>query len=541
MIAAADFGTTFLLGLWLYAEIHYRFRWIPSRYYLEEPEILADAPARLEPDRDLPVLLLIKDAHRFPITLERVEVRLYGGEGPERTHRFSFNQPLKQPWWHRLLWLPRHFDDRGRRRLEIRIVYQCRGRARQVLQDNYRLGDRRPFSVFFAAEPLPGFPGFLSGDLHTHSSFTSDQVEFGAPPEAVAPLARACGLQFCAVTDHSYDLDDLPEDYLRNDPQLRKWKELHRAVRQINREMEEFVMIPGEEISCGNHRRRNVHLLALNLQRYVPGAGDSAEKWLRTAPDRQIEEVLTRAEPGALYFAAHLGEAPPWLQKILLGRGRWQAEDIRHPGLKGLQIWNGGENDIPAAEKLWTDSLLRGLRLTAVAGSDAHGNFNRYRQIRMPHLIFDNREQFHLFGMHRTLVRAPNGVQLPGLLAALQAGNAALSSGPAVRLRAICAGEKPIEMGGTLRQRDARILVEAVSTPEFGPLESIRLILGRSAAAAEETLREIRLFPPGFAYRTALPLPEIERGYVRAEARCVGWSHGSGRALTNPIWIEKTA
>ena len=53
----------------LYAELHFRFKWTGSRYFQKEPEILADLPIRIEPENDIPILLIIKDAHLYPIIL----------------------------------------------------------------------------------------------------------------------------------------------------------------------------------------------------------------------------------------------------------------------------------------------------------------------------------------------------------------------------------------------------------------------------------------------------------------------------------------
>ena len=52
-----------LPGAVLYAEMHYRWWPLPSRYFRKEPEILADAPRRVEPGQPLPLLLLVKDAN----------------------------------------------------------------------------------------------------------------------------------------------------------------------------------------------------------------------------------------------------------------------------------------------------------------------------------------------------------------------------------------------------------------------------------------------------------------------------------------------
>ena len=46
-----------LPGALLYAEMHYRWWPLPSRYFRKEPELLADAPRRVEPGRPLEVRL----------------------------------------------------------------------------------------------------------------------------------------------------------------------------------------------------------------------------------------------------------------------------------------------------------------------------------------------------------------------------------------------------------------------------------------------------------------------------------------------------
>ncbi|MDL1878587.1 hypothetical protein FBQ85_26005, partial [Cytophagia bacterium CHB2] len=41
----------------LYAEIHYRFKFTPSRLFQRQPEIIADAPHRLPPNTPVPILI----------------------------------------------------------------------------------------------------------------------------------------------------------------------------------------------------------------------------------------------------------------------------------------------------------------------------------------------------------------------------------------------------------------------------------------------------------------------------------------------------
>ena len=90
---------SFIPSVLLYAELHFRFKWSRSRYYLREPEILADLPYRVEPDTSVPILLLIKDSHQFPITLHEVEVRIYKSNELVKTNNFKYNTSLASPFW----------------------------------------------------------------------------------------------------------------------------------------------------------------------------------------------------------------------------------------------------------------------------------------------------------------------------------------------------------------------------------------------------------------------------------------------------------
>jgi hypothetical protein len=77
------------LLFFLYAETHYHFRFAPSLLYRRRPEIIADAPHRLEPGKALPVLLIIKDAHRFPVALQQVRAEISCRRPVEHSFRFS--------------------------------------------------------------------------------------------------------------------------------------------------------------------------------------------------------------------------------------------------------------------------------------------------------------------------------------------------------------------------------------------------------------------------------------------------------------------
>ena len=51
--------------IFLYAELHFRFKWFISMYFIKEPEIITDVPYRIDPNKKIPILILIKDAKKY--------------------------------------------------------------------------------------------------------------------------------------------------------------------------------------------------------------------------------------------------------------------------------------------------------------------------------------------------------------------------------------------------------------------------------------------------------------------------------------------
>lgn len=535
----------FFIHLWLYAEIHYRFKFIPSRLFYRQPEIVADAPHRLEPGQPLPVLLLIKDAHRFPLILQQVNVTVSFAQ--QKIAAFSLlhtDERIDAPWWWKVFNIDIQDDWRGRMaQVNVEIIYKINQKFLRCCNDNYIGTSHAPLQVYFANAALPVLPNFRHGELHCHTDATSDQVEFGAPVEAMTTLATAQGLSFFAATDHSYDLDDLPENYLKNDPALRKWRALLERIKQQNEENKNFVIIPGEEVSAGNARGRNVHFLIFNNAKFLPGSGDSAERWLRTTPELSIAKILAQLEDEALAFAAHPEVPAPALEWLLLRRGQWEWPDYQHERLNGLQIWNGALTGMHEGLARWRELLLRGKKIFVIAGNDAHGNFNRFRQVEIPHLKM--REQHrHLFGRTRTAVLLDEPLSLASLMAALRRGRACITTGPLLDLQIVCESGRRARLGETVNEPPRRINIEAVSSAEFGALARVTVWLGDLQNQTERILFETENFnaPFQFSHALTLALP-AGKFYLRGETRSAGSAFLPEPALpcdalTNPIWIE---
>lgn len=539
----------------LYAEIHYRFKFTPSRLFQRQPEIIADAPHRLPPNTPVPILIFLKDAHLFPCELVEINTEAQLAKqfqpkgGCASSSKLTFQllksrEAVNKPWWWRILYVKLPDDWLGWAQINVVIDYRVGRKTYRCCNDNYIGVSHAPLHVFLSDASLPSVPNYYYGDLHCHTNATSDQVEFGAPLEAMVALAQAQELSFFAATDHSYDLDDYPEDYLHNDPALRKWHDLQVAIRRLNDTHANFVILSGEEVSCGNARGRNVHFLILNHPHFIRGSGDSAERWLRTKPDHTIAEVLAMLTPQALAFAAHPAVLTPYLESLLLGRGHWDLMDLQHDRLNGVQFWNAGRRYEEEGLQQWRALLLQGRRMLAIAGSDAHGNFNRFRQITLPFMKMIEHHR-HLFGSMRTAAYVDGKLQLDSLIAALHAGRACLTNGPLIDFSIVTPKGGLARMGDQLKTTGGMIMLNAVSSAEFGKLAYIKIWRGDLERKEETTLYEETTFPHAFQHRVQLPLPsDSNHYYLRAEAITQRESFtveqgASCRALTNPIWIEK--
>jgi hypothetical protein len=522
----------------LYAETHYRFPYFLSLLKKGEPEVIADAPHRLEPGHLLPVLILVKDSHLFPATLTQVSIDIHQGKRIVK-HDDQLTAPLvlrDKFVWH-IITLDVS-DLVGWLELDVSFTLEHQGRSKTYRNDNHRTSSHRPLRVFLAKDPLPRFSDLHLGDPHTHSQFTDDQVEFGVPIKPAAKLAEAMGLSYFCVTDHSYDLDDHPDSYLTNDPTLTKWKALQTEVDQANAGPEDFVVVRGEEVSCRNDNGKNVHFLILGQRDFIQGSGDSAERWLTTRSEHSVEEVLELKSADAVAFAAHVKEPVPFLQKFLLGRGIWNDNDLMPENLTGMQIINGRlDESFDEGYRAWTRLLLCGQKLYAIAGNDAHGNFNRFRQIGIPFIsIRESGDQ--IFGRMKTGIFVDGRISEQNLLRSLGKGNMILTDGPVVRLSARGAGGEPSQSGDIVRGETILLDVEILSTSEFGEISSVKVMVGKNGENSERTAFRFD-GNQGFSLHKQVSVKQSASSYVRVDV----WTSASGSfdgrqhfCLTNPIW-----
>ena len=528
----------------LYAETHYRFKYFFSFLKKNEPEILADIPHRLEPNAALPVLLIIKDSNLYPIELTRVTIELRQAGKPIYVDRRDFFLQITNQLWWKIIFVPfeNHFKDVfGLIDVDVSFDYLIGGEHRSAKNDNYKTSSKTSLQIHRSKQSLPSFAGWHQGDTHTHSSYTSDQVEFGSPIEASIELSKAMGLSFFCVTDHSYDLDDRIDNYLIDDPDIPKWKLQQKQIDEINLHHNDFTVVRGEEVSCSNRAQRNVHLLLWGTTKYFRGSGDGAEHWFHTNAEHAITDILLNIGPNVAAYAGHPTEPTPFFQWLLIKRGRWSIDDMDQRGLAGLQILNGAADDaFVHGLECWITLLLRGRKIFIAAGNDAHGNFNRFKQIGIP--FFTIREHGRqLFGKMRTAVGS-DFITEASILEALQSGHSVITSGPLLVFTIINEFGDTAGIGNQICGARLRLQVRGTTTEEFGEFCEVKVILGR-VGDKSETVRIIKHFPDAYTIDMNIDI-ELHHydsvSYVRIEGftERAGGNDARGFCYSNPTWIK---
>ncbi len=527
------FSTLPLIGL--YAETHFRF-WIPfSRYFRREPELIFDVPWRLQPGQDLTIFLVIKDAHIYPVHLHSVEITLIQKGVNVGTQTWKLDQQVSESQTQLEFVLDMQLPS-GEIAIRPTLRYSLNGKSCQMEVDNYPQTAKNPLRVTLAHEVLPHMAGWLAGDTHLHTSLTNDQIEFGASLEQTRRSAQLFGLDFITATDHSYDLDNLPDNYLQNDPDLQKWTESRKAIEAMNAQ-HDLTIIPGEEISVSNARDATVHFLHFNDPVYFPGSGDSGDDWPKVRSQLSIDDVLAQRSENTVSVGAHTAYKFPWLPRLLLNRGSWEAADHENPRLDGVQILCGtpASSAFQNSRELWIEALLKGHRLAAYGGSDGHGNFNRNWHVKLTLWSIGTNED-HIFGQSRTLLRSDSG-HLADLIHAMQAGKTALTTGPVADL-IIEHEAHSFGIGENLKTKidqELMIRMKGLSTAEFGSEMDVTLYWGNLKEREESIL--YHAVDLQYKFELSMAFSPSSSGYIRLEVTSDG-SRWPGLYLSSPIWLD---
>jgi hypothetical protein len=210
-------------------------------------------------------------------------------------------------------------------------------------------------------------------------------------------------------------------------------------------------------------------------------------------------------------------------------------------GLAGLQILNGDADEaFLHGLECWITLLLRGRKIFIAAGNDAHGNFNRFKQIGIPFFTIREHER-QLFGKMRTAVGS-DSIMEASVLEALQIGRTVITNGPLVIFAIINEFGETAEIGQQICGARLQLHIHGITTEEFGAFYELKIVSGR-IGTENEVISIRRRFSEIYELDVKIDL-EVHHSqsisYVRLEGLTKHPAGGAanGFCYTNPIWIQ---
>ena len=419
-----------------YAETHFKFKLPWSLLYKPWPEIIFDAPFQFVPRVEPYLWIVVRDADHFPTTIKSAEIVLKSAIDEccgtyfenARAQDAQFQDAQSQDAARPDIVICKDMNIEVREQMKFvplalgkipagayeahcKLTVERNGKSQTF--ERWNLPRLKPVPLRFKVlnETLPIAPGYAAGEMHCHTHYSADHVEYGATPEVLQLAAKAVGLDFVNCTDHAYDFAFTQEDYTKEaDSPVPRFQKLREEIAALPKKDENGgdmpLMLAGEEVSAGNSKGENVHMTVLAPEGYLPGLGDCGRYWLENRPTRSIKQILNMTE--AHCFAAHPFQQMGLLEKFVFRRGYWKPEDLQlknKHSIRGLQFWNGIRDEgFKLGREFWINELGKGNYLLPIGGNDAHGDLNSMTAVNLP-LISLKHTRAHTFGNVRTVVK----------------------------------------------------------------------------------------------------------------------------------------
>jgi len=497
-------------------------------------------------------------------------------------------------------YLHRHFIGGPFPSLDLRVSFRVEGWPSQDIF----LRVRR------SAPPLPSLPGWYRGDMHYHCMFTNNAAERGYPLSVTKQAALQADLNWILLADHATDLTaESYAEELREAGKYRDGRFLFIRGEELTVASGKAGLLTTIHMVVAPSPENPDRGFAQGSGEEVILTGDGSLTSPALPLREALARVA--AAGGFAYAAHPFDPVSPVLRggswdvdiDFLDPEGK-----KLNPGLVGLEPWNRAttatadnardpyciqrdrdprtcfhpdpESDQYARLEKgidlgWRPLLRKSLaastsdgdapafKVFLAAGSDAHGDLNYEGTMdavdfSKPMRGITGYGEDNALGKLSTVVHCPNGMGPKGeeVLRALRDGRSVLSNGPLLiagfdrNANGSLDDPEDILPGGhaTFTAQSLQPLqLFWVSSEEFGPLVSLRLIVG--SAAGETEPQEIPI-PAGESLVSgslhSLDLGAyLEKlgsawGTVRLEARTRNGAEEEFRCYTNPLWVRVT-
>ena len=276
-----------------YAETHFKFKLPWSLLYKPWPEIIFDAPFQFVPGVTPYLWIVVRDANRFPTTIKTAEILLKHNienafdntleKGPQPDISIHKDLDIEVREQMHFIPLPLGEIPAGTYEVFCKLTVERDGKTQTFERWNLPRLKPVPLRIKVLNEALPIAPGYAAGEMHCHTHYSADHVEYGATPEVLQLAAKAVGLDFVNCTDHAYDFAFTQEDFTKEAespvPRFQKLREEIAALPSKDENGEDLpLLLAGEEVSAGNSKGENVHVTVLAPEGYLPGLGDCGDR-----------------------------------------------------------------------------------------------------------------------------------------------------------------------------------------------------------------------------------------------------------------------
>ena len=488
---------------------------VPLYTNAQQKDLVIDAPWRIEPEKNIPLLLLIHDANVNNYPLDKIEVKDTLANVIRYTYDYNGyscgsdnTRLIDEHLWYEIKYLdPSIFlkDVNNTIHLKVTMIVST-GCGAGWGESNVD----EELTIKVDAQNYPKLNNWYCGDTHYHSIYTDTSFfgvygELGAPLDATMASSDAIGLDWITVTDHSNSFGSNPT----------YWSLFKNDCSNY------FKCLIGEEVNCdpdedGDSLPGN-HYLAYNITTGLTDTGTNAPSCSNI-----INNV---ANQGGFGYAAHPESSmDPFGVRIV---DKWHNYSLP---FNGLEVWNGDilNNDNKQALdnglKNWTELLLNGRKIFVSAGSDSHGEFNFKKD------YLTSEKSLTGFGRAITCVYVPD-YSKQNIFGGLKKGNSYMGNNGALNIE-ISYGDKKVILGETLKVlNNSQIKIDMI----YNVSNSCDLMLykGIIGESVESWVGWTGISNSGNKthYSTY-----TQNSYYRAECISSDWLK---RAYTNPIWVEQ--
>lgn len=158
-----------------------------SLLYRKRPEIIVDVPSQINANQSPEFWIVVRDADRFPLKIKSIELSIKNQENKTTVIKqelnisadlaFGFYSFVIKP-------LPP-----GEYEIIPSIETVQKNRTQKWVRSNYPFLKPLPLKIQVLKEPYFIPSGFVAGEMHCHTHYSSDHVEFGAAPHVLQSAA----------------------------------------------------------------------------------------------------------------------------------------------------------------------------------------------------------------------------------------------------------------------------------------------------------------------------------------------------------------